>query len=652
MATNPYTLTYVFAESVTLGVYTGFLRPSGDRVVVTLQFTIDTSGDSATYLASTKRLHINEWGNIKLDYDFDENYLVPAEFNFGVADINGEFAALLYDGALAQYVEKEFYCKVEIKYKNAGSYVTEFSGYNVLDALQYDQFYKKHNFTIIPKTKLLNETFLFQKGYNATAFDASYSYTYPANPLSLVFSGNPIAWNWKYLTKDSGGVTGLIQDIFRLINPSIVIDVQQNWKFWGYDGGTPEIPTYQSSVITFQDLIADGNWIGSVFAENKNSQVHSVGDLLKDLAFSFGCMAGVVSQDKAFFRQMFYDDGAPQTMGTLLKGSHKKKYKYNKVDYVDINSTLYTQDTGNRNRYKKYHDVRGYVAPDDNISGDNGLEKQIVSVAGTILGYINGVFNRAYYLSNLKSLRTGSNFYTILAAKHEHLAFTPEADYYTNRPEPSGFLTLPRLLAEYYYYLKGLFYKTYVHEFVYWGLQYDFLKSFVYDSDVFSMVSIDKNLQTGQTTIEAIKVTDNTLAGEGNSDGAKGGTPELDPLQSEALYNFGAVAKFNYTDFVGTTEKIFSIGSIKQSELLESIEWVITTPFNTAEVQDLRIYDGTGTLLTGTEMDFTEANIDQKRFMKRYVADDTFYIGITPVSSLSAGEGYIVLKKLKRDSKG
>jgi len=162
MATNPHTLTYVFAESVTLGVYTGFLRPSGDRVIVTLQFTVQASGDSATYLARTKRLHINEWGNIKLDYDFDENYLVPAEFTFGVADINGEFADLLYDGALAEYVEKEFYCKVEIKYKGASSYVTEFSGYNVLDALQYDQFYKKHNFTIIPKTNILNESFIFQ----------------------------------------------------------------------------------------------------------------------------------------------------------------------------------------------------------------------------------------------------------------------------------------------------------------------------------------------------------------------------------------------------------------------------------------------------------------------------------------------------------
>lgn len=655
MATNPHILTYVFAESEVAGVYTGFLRPSGDRVIITFQFTINASGDSATHLARTQKLFIKNFGQIKLDYDFDKNYLVPAEYDLTISDINGEFLDILYDGALVDDTEKEFYCKVEIKYKDASSYITEFSGYNVIDGLEYNPDTKQHSFKIMPKTNILNETHIFSKEYDATKFAYYNIATYPSNPLNLNFTGSsfplsntPIVWDWKYLTKDSGGETGLIEDIFRLINPSMDIDVRHDGRFWGYTG-YPYSPDSQNSNITFQDLIADSNWIGSVFAEDKHSEIKTIGDLLRNLAFEFGAMAGVLSNDKAFFRQMFYNDNDPQDMGILLKGSHKKKYKYDKIDFASITSKLYEQDSSNRNRYKENSTIaNGFRSPFEivggeivfeEISGDNGLEKEIVSCAD-----VEGNIFGATYISNLKAVKTVGEYYDILAIKHPNIDFSPITIY--GYPSPSGYLPLCTFLAEYYYHLKGLFYKSYIHEFIYWGLQYDFLRTFVYDSDVFSMVSINKNLQTGKSTIEAIKISDQTISGgEGTV-----GTPILDPLQSETLYSFGANINFSYQSFgSGGGEQIYNIGTIRENELLESIHWAITEPFNESEITSLRIYDGTGTLLTDEEMDFTEINLDRKNYMKRYTGDDTFYLGLTPNGTLTQGAGYIVLKKLRRE---
>ena len=518
--TNPYIITYIFGVTTSVGNDLG----NGDLCLVTLQFTIDDDGDNVTYLASARNLILKKRGTIGMSYDFDNNFLMPNEYAFEVADLDGELSDLLYDGALAGKVRKEFFTKVEIKYAGTFSYVTEFSGYNVNDLLDYDVLNKTHYFTALPKTNILNETYLYSKEWKAEFFDAApdRSSSWPNNPLDLVFSkvGNAAIWDWIYL-KEKTGQKGLINEIFKLINPSITVDFVQNWTFYGSDSPEYSAPNNEKTDLAFADLILDGNWVGGVFGSSMQQQIESVGDLLRQLAFEFGCIAGVTTQDKAFFKQMFYfDESNVQTLGELTDNGYRKKYKFSRINFAEIISVFYKQDTNQANRFvAQDYKPRGYApfASQGKIFGDNGLEKEIITCADSwlFLSLSSPVPWSDYTLaSNMKAANTGdpTRFYSIFGVKDSTISLTPaNADYFIGGD--SGFMPLTAFLAEYYYNLKGLLYKTQVHEFTVNGLNYDFLKGFVHEGSNFSIIGIEKDLDRCLTKIEAIKIETHTATG-------------------------------------------------------------------------------------------------------------------------------------------
>ena len=285
---DSYTITYVFGETQSVGTLLG----NGDRILITCVFTVEDTGNNITYLASDHGLQIKKYGTISMEYDFDQYFLVPAEYEFQVTDFDGEFNSLLYDGLLAEKITKEFFAKVEIKYNGTANYEEELSGYNEIDLLEYDPINKTHNFTILPNTKALNETFLFPADYDWTKWSAGE--TSPNDPLNIGYTNNGYyKWNWIEIHT-------LIERIFQVINPGIAVDFFQNWLFSGYFNSST-----MKNNLTFMDLKLDNNWIGTVFAEPKFDGIDTIGDVLKMLAFEFGCMAIVKSQSQAYFKQLF-----------------------------------------------------------------------------------------------------------------------------------------------------------------------------------------------------------------------------------------------------------------------------------------------------------------------------------------------------------
>jgi len=643
--TNPYLITYIFGQTTSIGLNLG----NGDLCLITLQFTVDDAGDNVTCLASNQNLIMKKRGTIGMNYDFDNNFLMPNEYAFEVADLDGELRDLLYDGALAGKVRKEFFVKVEIKYSGTFTYVTEFSGYNANDLLDFDVLNKTHFFTALPRTNILNETYLFSKEWRSDWFDADplRSDTWPNNPLDLDFYkiDTSARWNWVYL-KERTGEKGLINEIFKLINPSITVDFVQNWTFYGNDWPGYAAPNNEKLDITFADLILDGNWVGGVFSSNMLSQVESVGDLLKLLAFEFGCMAGVTTQDKAFFKQMFYfDANNVQTLGTLTDQGYRKKYKFNKVDYVELNSVFLKQDTNQANRYVPQNYKPAGFAPFFNqgkISGNNGLSKELITCADSFF-YFLGYGQESSTASNLRAANSGdpNRFYQIYGVKDNFIALTPLfPTFYLGGT--AGFMPLALFLAEYYYNLKGLLYKMQVHEFTVDGLNYDFLKGFVHEGSNFSIIGLEKDLDKCLTKIEALKIEEHTASGgEGGE-----GTPITVPLELVSRSIAPYSAPFDYGKATGLGIKLMDV---------EPGDWTnefivdLDEAFLPNQIAGFRIYDGSETLMSSDDFDIYSRVTYIHRKVKKYSTADTIYFELTPgAETPNTGYGTLMAVLLKK----
>lgn len=627
-----YTITYIFGETTSVGFLVG-----KDRFLTTIIFEVEAEGSNVSYLASNKGLIIQNHGRTKIEYNFDDFWLAPNEYEFTIIDNDKEFDNLFYEGALAPYVRKEFFIKKQIRYNDTGSYYEDYAGYAIAETIDYNEQMKTFSFTAYPKTQSINEAYLYDA--NGTA----------NNPLNLNYSlsGKAIVWDWVK-------ITDLITKIFQYINPSISIDIKQDWKFFGNTFsqiyGYPT-PGYTSLELTFSDLIA--TWIGAVFGGNVYGNIKTLGDLIKELALSFGCMAGMVTQNKGFFKNIYsFDASNLQTLGKLLDDSPKKKFKFSKIDYARFETSIYKQDLGQEKRYVKigysasqetYQIPVGY-APNllfNKVNGENGLDKTVLCCMEQRYNLLAGYD----YLSNIAALYSGSVFYWVYGVEIPNLII--QDSYYSFNPPNAGgrhFNAHCFSLAELNYAMKGSLYKTPVYEFLVDGLNYDFLKGFVYNGNNFSIISLEKDYDLGITNIEAIKIVSQTLAG--STENNSGETIE-DNFTFDALFNIAGSSNFSIVNInAGAT----AITTINEDEILEEIIIVTSQAFQSGKITGFTITDSGGELMTLNDVmgKFTSINKQTKTIFKKYTSFDTISFTFTGSSSLT-GAGYIIVKKLRKE---
>lgn len=629
-----YTISYIFGETISVGHLLG----TGDRFLLTLQFQINEDGNNVTYHAEERGLKILKRGVTKLNYDYDDFFLVPAEQEFTIYDENGELENLLYDGSIANYVEKEFYVKVEIKYFGEQDYKIEFSGYAIPDLLEYDVMQKTHYITVMPKTNILNETYLYPEGYEKDNWDPNNSLiAQPNNPLQLNYSkiGNSIRWEWVPLKT-------LIEKIFQIVNPSITVSFYHNWLFYGNSYWEYGV-NYTKNDLKFEDLILDHNWIGSVFAYQIGN-IDNIGNLLKLLAFEFGSMAGMVSQEKAFFKQVLYwDNSQTEILGTLIDDKPKKSYKFTKYDFVKINSDFYKQDTGQLNRYVLSKFSPNNFAPHvlfEKVRGKNGLEKTIITVADYLNQALSGPWDVA---SNLRAAIQGvSNaYYSIYGVKNQLMNFQT---LLWNPPEP-GYLGLAHYLAEYYYTLRGILYRMPIYEFKVDGLNYDFMKGFEYNGYNFVKIGQEKNWDEETTKIEAIRLQ--ITSKEIDS------TSKAEVITVPIAYiNMKVIPGQVSLNYEQIGQGAIAIAEMNADEWLDEFIIQVDVPFGQNEISNFRIFDGNETLVTIDRIigKFRQViNPQSIRKVKKYNTQDTIYLEWTPGSKTpTTGQGTLIIKKMVR----
>lgn len=648
-----YKKSYIFGETTSLGILVG----KGDRYLLTLQFEIEEDGFDVTYLASNRNLRVVKYGSsdINIAPDLIDYLVLPKEYSFEIADLDGELSELLY-GTDSEKVVKKFFVKFEIQYSGVGDYVEEFSGYIVVEQLENPPIDKIHLFSAFPKTDILNNTYLFPKNYEASKWDPADSSTLaPNNPLNLNYTrptGAYVKWDWIKLSdnnKDQNGkYLGLIQKIFQLIDVDVEIMVDQGWVFLG--DTAPEYGTFphqQKSGILFEDLICDHNWIGSVFSGG-NHGIQTIGELLAKIAFDYGCLAIVTSQKKAYFlNPLKWDDNNVQVLDVICENPINK-YKYPQIDFADITSELFELDTNELNVYKKKQwdsDERGFCpyALKNKIQGESGIDAKTISVMNT--GYIH--FPLAGAFSNLKATVVGSNptkYYSLFGAKIPGFDISSFSESWPITED--GYLPLNSLLAEYNYALRGKLYNSPLKEFYTDGIKVDLTKGFYLNNAKYKIVGLGKDYDTQITKIEAVRVGVQKAT---STIGPKTPPVVTGPINSIAVSMYGAEASLSYTQIgIGGV----AIAQMNGGDWLEGFYIEIEAVYDATQFANFRIYDGSGDLVTLEKVKgkFTQLVSQEIRKVKKYTTADTIYMEFTSgTNTPTQGSGVIIIRKMKKE---
>lgn len=295
--------------------------PSGLRARVNLGFIVEEDGADTYLYAEDIGIKFLSIGEQTWEYDVNEFWLVPDTMNF-------EF----YDEDLALYNRfflNDLYQKrpvVNFQTETAigsGVYETQHQGRVVFDTVDFQAAKKIISMTGAASTDVLNETLLYNDDGSARN---PLGYTAPAIPPYPQHADPPAA-GYPFFVN----LKELIHDIFKLINPDIELEFKVNKKYMGVNKRTPGGGLVTQTNIAAEDIQV----LTYYYFFNRNSGLSTVAEVLKELAFTFGCVAGLESNDKAFFRQ-FFQSGADTDNVTSQVLNAQTQLKIYPIRYVLI----------------------------------------------------------------------------------------------------------------------------------------------------------------------------------------------------------------------------------------------------------------------------------------------------------------------------
>jgi hypothetical protein len=234
---------------------------------ITLTVTINSVGDNASLNATDYGLNIVEIGNYCIESD-ENIFLAPVTMDFTIYDQD----SVLYN-YLFQNLDTDKGIRLHFEIKKGDVYATEFEGCLVYDDFEYDEHKKLLKATFTPKVRDLNDCVLWDDQTTPQ----------PTNPLG-------------YSLDSLVNVITLITDIFKYIDPETTVSIYQDWQFQSLQW---DDPPYNLNYLSgnFADIYI---CINSYFYER--GQFVTLADVLRNIAWEFGCYAGWESSKKAFFR--------------------------------------------------------------------------------------------------------------------------------------------------------------------------------------------------------------------------------------------------------------------------------------------------------------------------------------------------------------
>lgn len=421
---------------------------TGDTLQLIMYFTTD--GGAENYNAEDVGLYVTDYGETNISYDIDDPLLTPMQWSFRLMD---------KDQWIQPYLFPEIDDGIDPKalielYLNG---VLEFKGHLTEDNIEYSEGDREVVLTAIPQTDVLNRTMLYDVDGN------------PNNP----FLYDPQGYYW---------IVRLIEDAYKLVDSSISYSggtlkvehswgVDKGWNFIGYETGTPtpSPPTGDSNIFGFIELYTS---IYHYFFSQESYSIKSPGDLLKKLAYHYGCFTGMIHEGLAFFKKVF-TPSATQQLGTI--NDRVYKYKFSLLDWIRFKLTLTSlnyeagTETLMENRYK-----------DEFIMDQFWIKSTPIPAQGwTVL--------RAYYNSK--------TFYIFGVQDRE------------NNPPTYVFGDHGQIMANFWYEKRSDLIKSRIISFDVSGVNYDFLKDFIDQGKTYQILGMKKQFKDAKTIIDAVRLS-------------------------------------------------------------------------------------------------------------------------------------------------
>lgn len=212
--------------------------------------------------------------------------------------------------------------------------------------------------------------------------------------------------------------------------------------------------------------------IGTLFFQNhipnqvsNLAKISSVADVLKKVAFDAFAFAGVIHEEKAFFKKLFYfNDSNKFTLTNVL--SRKYKYKYGIVKYVKV--------------HPLFSDTKKWEAG----THTNKEEESILIDDAYWTTWQDGIISNSVYFP------TGNNIWKI-----------KDTDYDNSY---DGWYDINEVVANLWFNNRGNVLNNRIEVFEVRGVDFDFLKSMQYDGGNYQIIKLARNFSTYTSTIEAI----------------------------------------------------------------------------------------------------------------------------------------------------
>ncbi len=446
-----------------------------------------------------------DWGRLSWKYDIEDFLMVPGVANMTIGDIQRYIYELLF-------YNDEVNRRAKVRIFKNGSLL--FSGKLVEDAIEYDDAKRTLEVQVASGLDELNKILVYDEDGN------------PLNPLGYDLGSNKARF-----------LDDFIRDIYKKINPNISLEFKHTWTFCGQKNSSPS--DFRVFDIKIDEILQG---IDDIYNDSSVG-VSSLGGVLKLLAQEWASFTGLLHDDKAFFAKMFfYDPSNMQEIGKV--NARKTSNKHLTLEYVkvkDRNGNVYKagDDVGiddkrlirdktlslfyaanlncgapaGSNVYAKLYRANYYVFYDIWDTGydvgdrytNNGSTFEVVtwvlpyltmkridgsnepeSSGDLVLASGNGPDTLSY--DNFFELY--DKYFTVYKAKDEYSGL--------------GWSDFGQLTANFWYKYRGDVKYCRVDTFDVSGINYDLLKCFEYNGEIFQPISLTLNLADYSSKIDAI----------------------------------------------------------------------------------------------------------------------------------------------------
>lgn len=246
----------------------------------------------------------------KEDFDDREFYLLTGRLPVEFDDIDLNIGRMIIDDTCKR---DELLIEYDLRRWGESTFTRIFEGYINQENYIYNPSAKNVQVEFAPKSDVLNKSACFIGGAWNNLLGASY-----------VWADNPIVH-----------VQTLVEDIYKIIDPDIVVEFEQNWTF--------KVEIVPGPIIVEKDFSLLYVRLRGLFTDiydNPNTY-DTYMKVLKALAFDLGCFTGLVSQKKAVFKIYLDRIATPQTVPTIniLKDKYVRKIVDNEIKLLTLSAT-------------------------------------------------------------------------------------------------------------------------------------------------------------------------------------------------------------------------------------------------------------------------------------------------------------------------